>query len=92
MTVVVKLSFKAELVSSDGLQHLVTTMTMSGTSVSPRTVSLVAAGIHPLAPFLSHPGNPPIPWKTWISAFDTYLCVSGMASINPERLRALFVH
>eukprot|EP00118_Oscarella_pearsei_P020264 m.218920 g.218920 ORF g.218920 m.218920 type:complete len:1393 (+) comp39915_c0_seq7:688-4866(+) len=59
---------------------------------SSSAVSLVAAGIHPPAPFLPCPGAPPIPWKTWITAFDTYLLASGLAIADAFRKRALLLH
>lgn len=42
--------------------------------------------------FLHAPGEPPIPWDTWIRTFDNYLLAVGLdSSTNEDRCKALLI-
>ncbi|XP_062500927.1 uncharacterized protein LOC134178140 [Corticium candelabrum] len=55
---------------------------------------MATSGIHPPPPFLPHPGEPAVPWKHWLSAFDTYVAAAAIKdeADNKPRLRALLTH
>ncbi|KAJ8034400.1 hypothetical protein HOLleu_21220 [Holothuria leucospilota] len=43
-------------------------------------------------PFLQSAGVPTVPWKQWISVFETYLLASGGEEYSAERKRAMLLH
>lgn len=46
----------------------------------------------PPSPFLALPGEPPVPWLRWITAFETYLLAAGLDNVSDGRKRALLLH
>ena len=46
----------------------------------------------PPSVFLALPGEPPVPWFSWISSFKTYLIAAGLENVPQERERALLLH
>ena len=46
----------------------------------------------PPTPFLSLPGEPPVPWIRWLESFETYLAALGLEEASDPRRRALLVH
>ena len=52
----------------------------------------VITGVTAPTPFLHTPGDPPIPWETWIKTFDNYLLAVGLGVATEEaRYRALLI-
>lgn len=51
-----------------------------------------ACSLPPPPPFLSLPGEPPVPWRSWISAFETYILAAGLTDVSGGRKRALLLH
>lgn len=43
-------------------------------------------------PFLSLPGEPPVPWTHWLQSFDTYLIALGLTNVSVTLKKALLQH
>ncbi|KAJ8333462.1 hypothetical protein SKAU_G00414700 [Synaphobranchus kaupii] len=46
----------------------------------------------PLSPFLTLPGEPPIPWIRWQESFGTFIAAVGLEEASDSRKRALLIH
>ena len=46
----------------------------------------------PPTPFLTLPGEPPVPWIRWLESFETYLAALGLEDASDPQRRALLVH
>ena len=55
-------------------------------------ITMSTSGINPPPSFLTHPGDPPVPWVQWKRSFDNYLVASNNDSISAERRRAILLH
>ena len=49
-------------------------------------------GISAPESFLAHPGRPPVAFKQWRFAFDTYLLVIGGKDFSADRQKAVLLH
>ena len=55
---------------------------------------MALSGIHPPPAFLQTAGEPSVPWKDWLEAFDQYVIATGIVDSGEgkPRLRALLTH
>ena len=49
-------------------------------------------GMSAPAAFLAHPGRPPVPFRQWKFAFDTYLLAIGGKNFDQDRQKAVLLH
>ncbi|XDV17686.1 hypothetical protein PO909_023512 [Leuciscus waleckii] len=46
----------------------------------------------PPAPYLTLPGEPPIPWTHWLQSFETFILAVGLTDVSTAHKKALLLH